>query len=241
MKKFIYAIIIALLGFNAGYAYSQPSKVVKHITNRIDSVSVSSIADSLNSILNDTIKFVSEDDKNQVIDSMNNAGVDIVVRSEVDTTRAEMNMINVTVISSFVFILLIIVTALIFGYMRRRAKYKLIEKAIENNYPLPEYLFNKNSAEQWGSLKSGIIYVAVGLGLMFAFDDSFMTGVFLVILIIGIGKIAVYALNKREDNKSDIKPPVLPVVTVPPAPPVLKNSAEPDKSVNSNNEPDNVK
>lgn len=241
MKKVIYTIIIALLGFNAGYAYAQPSKVVKHITNRIDSVSVSSIADSLNSILNDTIKFVSEEGSNKFVDSVSGAGMDIVLKSEVDTTRNEMNMINVSVISSFVFMLLIIVAALLFGYMRRRAKYKLIEKAIENNYPLPEYLFNKKSEEQWGSLKSGIIYVAVGLGLMFAFDDSFMSGVFLVVLIIGIGKIAVYALNKRSENKPDMKIHVPPVTPVPPVPPFFKNNAEPDKSVNSNNEPDNVK
>lgn len=235
MKKIIYAIVIALLGINLCYAYTQPSKVVKNITDRIDSVNVSSIADSLNSILNDTIKLVSDVDKSQTAVAIDNAGVDIMVRSEIDTTNAEMNMINISVISSFVFILLIIIVALVFGYMRRRAKYKVIEKAIENNYPLPEYLFNKKSEEQWGSLKSGIVYVAVGLGLMIAFDDAFMSGIFLIVLIIGIGKIVVHVLDKRVENKSGIK------TSIPPVPPVFKNNANPDNSVNSNNEPDNVK
>lgn len=242
MKKIIYAIIIALFGINACYAYTQPSKVVKDITNRIDSLIMSTIADSLNSILNDTIKFVPEADENQAVYSANDIGVGFMMGSEMeDPVLAGINMAKVSVILSFVFILLIIVAALVFGYMRRRAKYKLIEKAIENNYPLPEYLFNKKNEGHWGSLKSGIVYIAVGLGLMVAFDDSFMSGVFLVVLIIGIGKIVVYALDKKTGNKYGIKDSATSVTPAPPIPPAFKNTGESDQLGNSNNEPDNVK
>ena len=235
MKKIIYVMVVALLSINSFYAYSQPSKVVKRITSRIDSVDVGTIADSLNSILNDTIKFGTEEVKSIAADPDNNFSV---VVSGTEIGKSEADIAKISVISSFIFFLLVIIAALITGYMRRRAKYKLIEKAIENNYALPEYLFNKRIDEQWGSLKSGIVWTAVGIGLMIAFDDSFMSGVFLIVLLIGFGKIAIWMLNKREENRAKSKSVSVPM---PPSPPMVRDNVENNNSVNSNNEPDNVK
>ncbi len=38
-------------------------------------------------------------------------------------------------------IVLIVLLSLLFRYLNRRRKYMMVEKAIENNYPLPEYIF----------------------------------------------------------------------------------------------------
>lgn len=40
------------------------------------------------------------------------------------------------------------VAILLFNYLKRRRKYKMVEKAIENNYPLPPYIFDGNSPTQ---------------------------------------------------------------------------------------------
>ena len=46
----------------------------------------------------------------------------------------------------FTTIFLIVLVVSLFGYLRRRAKYKMIEKAIESNYPLPSSLLGGQPA-----------------------------------------------------------------------------------------------
>ena len=40
----------------------------------------------------------------------------------------------------------LIFVILLFNYLKRRRKYKMVEKAIENNYPLPPYVFDSHAA-----------------------------------------------------------------------------------------------
>lgn len=40
----------------------------------------------------------------------------------------------------------LILCILFFNYLKRRRKYKMVEKAIENNYPLPPYVFDGHAA-----------------------------------------------------------------------------------------------
>ncbi len=67
-----------------------------------------------------------------------------------DTTWIETNRIwsqrltDIVAITS-VFLVAIVVLVLTFRYLNRRRKYKVIEKAIENNYPLPDGIFGKST------------------------------------------------------------------------------------------------
>lgn len=57
------------------------------------------------------------------------------------------NMVKHVCHMIFTTIFLIVLVVSLFSYLRRRAKYKMIEKAIENNYPLPSSLLgNQPSA-----------------------------------------------------------------------------------------------
>ena len=40
----------------------------------------------------------------------------------------------------------LILVILLFNYLKRRRKYKMVEKAIENNYPLPPYVFDGHTS-----------------------------------------------------------------------------------------------
>ena len=40
----------------------------------------------------------------------------------------------------------LIFVILLFNYLKRRRKYKMVEKAIENNYPLPPYVFDSHTS-----------------------------------------------------------------------------------------------
>ncbi|MCH5216852.1 MAG: hypothetical protein J1F10_07900 [Muribaculaceae bacterium] len=47
------------------------------------------------------------------------------------------------IITPFVATLLMVLLCLIYNYKKREARYKMVEKAIENNYVIPEYLANE--------------------------------------------------------------------------------------------------
>lgn len=130
----------------------------------------------------------------------------------------------------FFSIFAIIVVILLFNFLHRRAKYRVIEKAIDNNYPLPGTFMGSNDfaksnstqnvnqaqpgyaaahqpaangALYWPAFKGSFTLMAVGLGLMlfFMFCGSMeMFGACSIILFIGIGK-AVIIYN---DQKSAI-------------------------------------
>ena len=43
-------------------------------------------------------------------------------------------------------LVVLILVILLFNYLKRRRKYKMVEKAIENNYPLPPYVFDGHTS-----------------------------------------------------------------------------------------------
>lgn len=43
-------------------------------------------------------------------------------------------------------LVVLILVILLFNYLKRRRKYKMVEKAIENNYPLPPYVFEGHTS-----------------------------------------------------------------------------------------------
>lgn len=129
-----------------------------------------------------------------------------------------------------IFILLLITITIIGEYLKRRQKYKIIEKAIENNYPLPPGFLGKDvrpttiqhvhytqgeisgkrvknvieyKQNDWANYRSGIKWFAWGFSFMlfFIIVDAPIWVFALIPLIIGIGKLyAAYKIQKAVDD-----------------------------------------
>lgn len=129
-----------------------------------------------------------------------------------------------------IFILLLITITIVGEYLKRRQKYKVIEKAIENNYPLPDGFLGKSTKpttiqhihytqgstpgtrvknvteykqNDWASYRSGVKYCAWGLAFMlfFIIVDAPVWVFALIPMVIGIGKLyAAYKIQKAVDN-----------------------------------------
>ncbi|MBO6250197.1 MAG: hypothetical protein J6N71_02485 [Muribaculaceae bacterium] len=88
---------------------------------------------------------------------INRASIDSAVASNVDSwpndNIMELNRIwsrvaNQAISAFWIALGVIIFICLLFGYLRRRRKYRVIEKAIENNYPLPEGILGNKPSSQ---------------------------------------------------------------------------------------------
>ncbi|MEG2673991.1 MAG: DUF6249 domain-containing protein [Muribaculaceae bacterium] len=230
MRKIICAIVIAVMTINVGFA-SPIQNRVKQIVNRVDSVSKSEIVDSVNAILSDTVLSVKADKADSSSSSF--------TFYDSDDNDSELSVAIVAIVSPFIAIFLIVLICLVMGYMRRRAKYKLIEKAIENGYELPEYLFydkvkaysgNPASVSYRATYDNAIKWIAVGVGtcLFFLFCDAMpMFGLCSIILIIGISKLQLAKLdNKNRQQYSEPAQPESPIVP----PPIPEDEKKCDKN-----------
>lgn len=100
-----------------------------------------------------------------------------------------------------IFILLII-----FAYRNkeRKARYALIEKALETGHDLPEGLF-KNEKQENNLLAKGIMHISIGIGLgillWFLTEEIALMGIGPLISIIGIGEIIIYLIQQHSEKK----------------------------------------
>ena len=120
---------------------------------------------------------------------------------------------------SFLFVILLATLIIIASYLKRRQKYKVIEKAIENNYPLPPGFLGKDirpttiqhihytqgqpgtgettqnitefKVNDWANFRSGIKWCAWGVAFMlfFLIVDAPIWVFAIIPLIIGLGKL----------------------------------------------------
>ena len=86
----------------------------------------------------------------RITDMLNDTVVDVEdyatgQQSEFDPVKEISNQWSKAVAFITVFVMIgivfIVLLSLLFRYLNRRRKYMMVEKAIENNYPLPEYIF----------------------------------------------------------------------------------------------------
>lgn len=87
----------------------------------------------------------------------------------------------------------------------RRDHNKLIEKAIESNYPLPDNFFNAPKRTK-SRLQSGLVWLAWGLGIISIFliiSDDTVYAIGLIPLFVGVAKLITYFVEdrKKEDNQ----------------------------------------
>lgn len=112
------------------------------------------------------------------------------------------------------FLLACAVVAIAFWHTtkRRRMKYDMVGKAIERNYQLPKYVFQEQpkpiSKTATLGLACTIMAVGVGVTLFFIINgDMEVAALCSMIFLIGLGKLVVYLVERKNDNKKEEENP----------------------------------
>lgn len=112
------------------------------------------------------------------------------------------------------FLMVCVVVAITFWHTtkRRRMKYDMVEKAIERNYQLPEYVFYEQPkpVSQTATLRSACTIIAVGVGVTLFFiinGDMEVAALCSMIFLIGLGKLVVYLVERKNNNKKEEENP----------------------------------
>lgn len=198
MRRFILVIMIALAGL---VGYAQP-KADTAVAAAADSVAVSAFTDAQREELRALI------DDNQ--------------DSYEQWSPQEVKSLVSTVLGILVPGAVLIVLAIVLGVVvvkTRRAKYRMMDKAIDSSYDVPDYVFTgsrrEGTAADWRrNLRSGFVLVAVGLAMFLFFivnGHIEMSMLMLIPLLIGAGKVAMAFYDKKNaktDNQrnADEKP-----------------------------------
>ena len=152
MKKVILSIVIAVVSLlssfsaNADNASLQMMGDSMVVVNGKDTVTITmgklkEFAAKINNRLDDTIV----DNAIAVTDAALDDSTDKneIALAQIHKQNADHEKIFIATVTAIVFgtIFLIVLISLIVYYMRRRAKYRIVEKAIENGYPLPDSFY----------------------------------------------------------------------------------------------------
>ena len=112
----------------------------------------------------------------------------------------------------------VVIAILIFMYMKKRRYYKMVEKAIESNYQLPDNVGEGTpkkkttsipvnpeeavvSPVKWKGMKNGLLYAGIGACLSFAFNSQPMSSLCAILIVIGVVKIIMNILQVRDMEK----------------------------------------
>ena len=149
MKKLMLLLLVAVLGTATAVA---ERNIVTHgdttiITNGEDTVrflGVNALSKRITALLDDTVLNLNRTEEQ----SDSTALSSVETPTDIGLHEAQLHMHStmtdmVRDIVSYVMtgITFIVLFSLLFYYLHRRRKYKMVEKAIENNYPLPGYIF----------------------------------------------------------------------------------------------------
>ena len=159
MKKVILSIVIAVVSLlssfsaNADNASLQMMGDSMVVVNGKDTVTntmgkLKEFAAKINNRLDDTIVDNAIDAADAAI-AVTDAALDDstdkneIALAQIHKQNADHEKIFIATVTAIVFgtIFLIVLISLIVYYMRRRAKYRIVEKAIENGYPLPDSFY----------------------------------------------------------------------------------------------------
>ena len=112
----------------------------------------------------------------------------------------------------------VVIAILIFMYMKKRRYYKMVEKAIESNYQLPDNVGEGTpkkktssipvnpemaviSPVKWKGMKNGLLYAGIGACLSFAFNSQPMSSLCAILIVVGVVKIVMNILQVRDMEK----------------------------------------
>lgn len=140
MKKIIIIMLLAMFTMVQAVADTRfitqgDTTIIIDGQDTVRFMGVNALAQKITSLLDDTIVNLNEDGEETDVNVYNpmETGENITARIA-DTTE------NIAE-TFFIAVVWVVALSLLFYYLHRRRKYKMIEKAIENNYPLPGYIF----------------------------------------------------------------------------------------------------
>lgn len=179
-------------------------------------VGLSKIGNKLQALLDDTV-FNGESEASTSESSLEYETM--LAKERTARNQEESRVIRTVTATVFMTIFLISLCGMIVYYKLRRSKYRVMEKAIENNYPLSDSLFTgvqshtvyvqqspdgtATTPPQRISLSQGInpsayrnsfVLIAVGLGLSLFFllaDATPMAALCSILILLGIGKVVI--------------------------------------------------
>ena len=205
MKRIIYILTITLI---AGISFSSCQR--KAITQEeIDEFS-SQINEKLIEINNNkdsvTIKIDSTNTDTTITVNENKSQKNeiTIIQGQGDSqSPAIVLIVFIAVVTPFACVVLIIFFIIRAITSRQREQNKLIEKAIENNYPLPSDFFTPAQKVR-SRLQSSLVWLAWGIGIFGALfilapnDSIYAIG--LIPMFVGIAKLIAYFVEDRKSN-----------------------------------------
>ena len=108
----------------------------------------------------------------------------------------------------------ILVTVILYYRMRKtRLLHETIAKLVEKGQPIPEALLSPKAAQQRkpSDLRTGVILIAVGLGLSIFFyaltdrSDANVWAIGVIPLLIGLGYVVAWKLEAKKQNDAPAK------------------------------------
>lgn len=101
---------------------------------------------------------------------------------------------------------IIVFLSFYFGYKKRKAKYQLVEKALEAGQPIPEEIIRASKNDS-NSLNKGITNTFTGIGLfifLWAITTEFSIGsIGLLVMFMGLGQIVIHYAQERKTGKQE--------------------------------------
>ena len=208
MKRLVYFLVVALIA-NISLSSCQRKAISQE---EIDEFS-RQINAKLEQIDNKTTS-----DSNAFINDSSSADSIVKIKTEKENQKAEITIIQhkndgenfsgvfivfIAIATPFACAVLIVFFIIRGITSRQREHNKLIEKAIENNYPLPDNFFDAPKRHK-SRLQSSLVWLAWGIGTMGFFyivdptETAYSIG--LIPLLVGVAKLITYFV---EDHKKE--------------------------------------
>ncbi len=133
-----------------------------------------------------------------------------VVRLHLTEAQADKLDGIVVPLAFFVVVVLIVWISLWISYRKKKARYDIIEKAIEQGMSIPEGLFDepqKTKEHTWlNTLRSAAVLIGIGIGIIglgfFVEEDVFM-GLSCIPIFLGLGYLIVALFERREKKMAE--------------------------------------
>ena len=209
MRRLIYFLAAALI---AGISFSSCQR--KAITQEE--------IDELNRQISEKLAMVENNDDTTTSITIDSTDTDSIVKvkAENDKQKAEITIIQgqndrfesegifiiiivfIAIVTPFASIVLIIFFAIRGITSRQRERNKLIEKAIECNYPLPNEFF-KAPIQHKSRLQSALVWLAWGIGIISFFlimSNDTVYAIGLIPTLVGIAKLITYFVEDRKNE-----------------------------------------
>lgn len=123
--------------------------------------------------------------------------------SDFNSGNPELIIPVIAIIAVFSVPILIVFFSLLFKYKNKKAKYNLVQKALEAGQPLPENFFQEKANDN--VLTKGIKNAFTGIGLFiflwFLTDEFGLACIGLLVMLTGFGQIVIHYAQQRSNKK----------------------------------------